>query len=217
MAESLARLGPGSDRDRLYRRARLLAIVTIVYNLLEGLVSVAFGVADGSLTLLGFGIDSFVEVLSGLGIWHMIARSRSRPETAPDRFERTALGVTAVAFFVLAAGLVATAAASLYLGRAPTTTVAGAVIALISIATMGWLMTAKRRVGEGLGSDAVIADAHCTRACLELSLVLLIASLAYELTGVAGLDAAGALMIAWIAGREGRESWQKARGRPGEC
>lgn len=217
MAERSPKPVSSPDADRLYRRARLLAVVTIVYNLLEGVASVAFGVADGSLALLGFGVDSFVEVLSGLGIWHMIARSRSRPDTAPDRFERSALGVTAVAFFLLAAGLVATAAASLYLGRAPTTTVAGAVIALISIATMGWLMRAKRRVGEALGSDAVIADAHCTRACLELSVVLLVASLAYELTGVAGLDAAGALVIAWIALREGRESWEKARGRGGEC
>lgn len=217
MTEQPAEARASAEGDRLLRRARFLALVTIGYNLVEGVVSVAFGIADGSLALLGFGVDSFVEVLSGLGIWHMIARSRRRPDTAPDRFERTALTITAVAFFLLAAGLVATAAANLYLGRAPTTTVAGVVIAVISIATMGWLMTAKRRVGEALGSDAVIADAHCTRACLELSAVLLVASVAYELTGVAGLDAAGALVIAWIALREGREAREKAAGRAEQC
>lgn len=201
-----------ADVSRLHRRARLLAVVTIVYNLLEGVVGVAFGVAHEALSLLGFGVDSFVEVLSGIGIWHMVRRLEARPDESPDRFERTALRITGTAFFLLAAGLVATAAVNLYLGRAPETTVAGTVIALVSIATMGWLMHAKRVVGRELGSPAVLADANCTRACLELSVVLLVASVAYELTGIGGVDAVGAVVIAWIAFREGREAFEKARG-----
>lgn len=89
---------PIANNASLYRLASILAIVTIAYNILEGLVSVYFGVNDDTLALFGFGLDSFVEVISGIGIWHMIQRIQRQPERDPDRFEITALRITGSAF-----------------------------------------------------------------------------------------------------------------------
>ena len=94
--------------SHLYRLASFLAVVTILYNILEGVVSVYFGVDDDALSLFGFGLDSFVEVVSGIGVWHMIHRLRRNPESDPDRFERTALRITGSAFYILSIGLIVT-------------------------------------------------------------------------------------------------------------
>nr|WP_181447960.1 cation transporter [Dissulfurirhabdus thermomarina] len=189
-----------------------MAAFTAVYNLAEGAVSVFFGLEDETLSLFGFGVDSFVEVISGVGVWHMARRIRRNPDRSPDPFERRALRITGTAFYLLAAGLAAGAAASLASGHAPVTTFWGVVVALVSIVTMWALIRAKVRVGRALDSDAILADAACTRTCLYLSFVLLGASLGTEWTGVGGLDAAGALLIAAFALREGREAFGKARG-----
>lgn len=204
-------------REALLRRARALALVTIFYNVVEGLVSVGFGLEDETLALFGFGVDSFVEVVSGVGIWHMLRRMRAAAGAAPDRFERRALRVTGTAFFVLAAGLLATAVASFVAGAAPESTFWGIVVSLVSIVTMWLLIREKLRVGRALGSAAILADAACTRACLLLSFVLLASSLGFRLTGIGGLDAAGALAISWLALREGREAFAKARGEACSC
>ena len=208
----------GAGRERLLRRANALALVTIFYNLLEGLVSVGFGLEDETIALFGFGVDSFVEVISGVGIWHMLRRQRAHAGgEGPDRFERDALRVTGSAFYLLAAGLAATAAVSSSRGRAPESTFWGTVVALVSIVTMWLLIRLKVAVGRALGSAAILADAACTRACLQLSFVLLAASLGYRFTGIGGLDAAGALVIAALALREGREAFAKSRGGACSC
>ena len=196
----------------LYTTAAILAVVTIAYNLLEGVVSVAFGAGDETLALFGFGLDSFVEVLSGIGILHMVLRLRHNRQTPPDTFKQRALRCTGTAFYLLAAGLPITAIVSLIAGTVPETTLPGTVIALVSIVSMWLLIRAKVRVGTQLQSQAIIADAHCTRTCLYLSVVLLVASLGYELTGIGLLDTAGAFAVAIFAFREGREAFQKAKG-----
>jgi divalent metal cation (Fe/Co/Zn/Cd) transporter len=207
-----------AERARLYRLASLLALITIFYNLGEGLVSVFFGLEDETVALFGFGLDSFVEVISGLGIWHMVRRVRNHGTDAdPDRFERTALRITGSAFYVLAAGLTLTAAVNLYTRHAPETTLWGVIIASVSIVTMWLLIHYKVKVGKALGSDAIIADANCTKTCLYLSVILLVSSVGYEVTGIGGLDAAGALFIAWFSFREGREAFEKARGKGCAC
>jgi divalent metal cation (Fe/Co/Zn/Cd) transporter len=207
-----------ADRRRLLGRAHALALVTIFYNIVEGLVSVGFGLEDETIALFGFGVDSFVEVISGVGIWHMLRRLRaSAGGEGADAFERTALRVTGGAFYLLAAGLAATAAVTFAQGGAPGSTFWGTVVALVSIVTMWLLIRAKVAVGRALGSAAILADAACTRACLLLSFVLLASSLGYRLTGLGGLDAAGALGIAWVALREGREAFAKARGELCSC
>ena len=206
-----------ADNASLYRVASILAIVTITYNTLEGLVSVYFGAEDNTLALFGFGLDSFVEVISGIGIWHMIQRIRRQPESNPDRFESTALRITGSAFYLLFIGLMISALLNLYRGHKPETTFWGIIIALISISVMWVLIHYKVKVGNQLHSDAILADANCSRVCLWLSWVLLFASAGYELTGIGGMDAVGAIIIAVFSFREGRESFEKARGETCRC
>lgn len=205
------------ERERLYRQANLLALITIFYNLLEGAVSVVFGIHDETIALFGFGADSFVEVISGIGIWHMIRRIRANGSEIPDRFEQRALRITGSAFYLLTAGLAATVAVNLYRGNVPESTFWGIIISCVSIATMWILLRLKMEVGKQLRSEAIIADAHCTRACLALSVVLLASSAGYALTGMGGLDSLGALGIAWLSFREGREAFEKAAGKACGC
>lgn len=200
-----------------YKRAYLLAQITVFYNLIEGMVSVFFGVADETLSLFGFGIDSFVEVLSGIGIWNMVRKIRDNPKANPGPFEKRALQMTGTAFYILAVGLVITAGINLYQGHRPETTFWGIVIGAISILTMWALITFKVKVGRQLNSDAILEDANCTRACLYLSFTLLLASVGVELTGIGGIDSIGAVMIAVFSFREGRESFGKARGESCHC
>ncbi|WP_306536114.1 cation transporter [Geobacter sp.] len=203
--------------QELYRKAALLALITIIYNIVEGVVSVGFGAADETLSLFGFGLDSFVEVISGVGIWHMVRRLQRGEEERRDSFERRALRITGGAFYLLAAGLVVTAGLSIYSGHRPETTVWGIVVSLVSISFMWLLLHHKTRVGKALNSPAILADAACSRACLLLSVALLASSAGYELTGIGYLDSLGSLAIAWLSFREGREAFGKADGMACSC
>lgn len=196
----------------LLRRAAALALITIFYNVLEGIISVSFGIKDETIALMGFGLDSFVEVMSGMGIYHMVRRTSGKGGEDPDRFERTALRITGSAFYMLAAGLTLTAVLNFIRGHAPDTTFWGIVVASVSIITMWALIYHKVKVGRRLGSEAILADANCTKACMYLSIVLLLSSAGYELTGIGGMDAAGAVLIALFSLREGKEAFEKARG-----
>ena len=204
-------------KQNLYKRASLLAQITVFYNLVEGLVSVFFGAEDQTLSLLGFGIDSFVEVLSGIGIWYMVRRIRKNSDAHPGPFEKRALQITGISFYILAAGLIVTAGISIYQGHRPETTFWGIVIALISIFTMWALIHFKVKVGRQLNSDAILEDANCTKTCLYLSLILLLASVGYEITGIGGIDSIGAVLIAIFSFREGREAFEKSRGESCHC
>lgn len=200
------------DRPLLYRRAFILALITVFYNIAEGVVSVSFGFEDETMALFGFGLDSFVEVISGIGIWHMVRRIRQNGDENPDRFEKQALRITGTAFYMLSAGLLTGSAISVFQGHRPETTLWGVVISLVSLFTMWLLIHFKLKVGKQLNSQAILADAACTKTCLYLSVILLVSSVGYELTGIGGLDAAGALAIALMSFREGREAFEKAKG-----
>ena len=204
-------------RNKLYHTASALAFITIAYNLLEGIFSAWFGLEDESLALFGFGLDSFVEVISGAGIWHMVRRQRETPQEGHDVFERRALRITGWGFYVLAAGLISTGIYDVYSGHAPETTVWGIIVACVSIISMWLLIHYKVKVGKALGSQAILADAACTRVCLYLSVILLVSSAGYQLTGVGWLDAAGALGISWFCFKEGSEAFGKARGITCSC
>lgn len=199
-------------KANLYKWANILALITIFYNVIEGIVSVFFGFKDETIALFGFGIDSFVEVISGVGIWHMIRRLKQNGNENPDRFEKDALRVTGTAFYILAIGLTITAILNIYQGHKPETTLWGIIISAISISTMWALIHYKLKIGKELNSQAILTDAACTKVCIQLSLILLLASAGYELTRIGGLDSIGAILIAWLSFREGRESFQKARG-----
>jgi len=194
-----------------FRIAFVLALITILYNFTEGLVSTWLGLADESLALFGFGIDSFIEVISGLGIAHMIWRMKLHPDSPRDEFERTALRVTGTAFYLLTAGLTVSALYNILSGHRPETTVWGVVIALISILSMWLLILGKGKTGRALNSQAILADAECTRVCLYMSLVLLAGSAVYELTGLSQADSIGTLGLAWLSLNEGKECFFKAR------
>lgn len=202
--------------DKTWSLALMLAVITVFYNILEGIVSVYFGAADETLSLFGFGLDSFVEVISGIGIWHMVVRIR-RQTTSKESFEKVALRITGISFYLLSTGLIVTAFLNIYSQSKPATTFWGIVISLISLATMVLLMNAKLRVGRKLDSPAIIADATCTKTCVYLSVILLSSSLLYELLKIGYIDSIGALGIAYYAFKEGRESLSKAKGGKCDC
>ncbi|MFC1671465.1 hypothetical protein ACFL20_13820, partial [Spirochaetota bacterium] len=164
------------DFDKLLKTAFILSIITIVYNVAEGLVSTIYGYSDETIALFGFGVDSFVEVISGLGIAHMTWRMKKSEVTSRDKFERQALTITGVAFFILFAGLLAGSVLNIVYGSKPDTTVMGIIISSISILTMLILYRYKMKVGEALKSDPIIADAKCTKTCFYLSFILLASS-----------------------------------------
>jgi divalent metal cation (Fe/Co/Zn/Cd) transporter len=204
-------------KEDLYRQANYLALFTIIYNLVEGLVAVWLGAADETLALFGFGVDSFIEVISAIGVWHMLRRIKANEGETRDEFEQRALRITGVAFYILSAGLAVTAVVNLYEQHKPETTLWGVVISLISISFMWYLIHQKTRVGNALNSSAILADAACSRACVYMSVVLMISSFGYELTGIVSLDAIGAMLISWLTLKEGRESFAKARGMGCAC
>ncbi len=195
----------------LYKLAFVLTYITIFYNLIEGFISVFFGLEDETLSLFGFGVDSFVEVISGIGIWHMLTRIKNNGEVSRDQFEKTALKITGTSFYLLVAGLTATAIYNIIIDHKPETTLWGIIISIVSIITMTILIKYKLNVGRALNSNALIADANCTKTCLYLSIILLASSIGYELTGIGGIDSVGAIAIAWFSFKEGREAFEKAK------
>ena len=197
------------DNHRLYKYAWYLALFTIFYNILEGLFSVFFGFDDESLTLLGFGFDSFIEVLSGVGIAHMIIRIKNNPGGGRDEFERTALKITGVSFYILTVGLVISSATNIFTGHKPITTLWGIIISLLSIVIMFLLVYGKRKIGKQLNSNAILADAECTKVCIYMSMILLIASVTYELFKIPYIDSLGTLGLAYYSFKEGRECFEK--------
>jgi len=198
-------------RETLLKQAYVLALITILYNTAEGLISVYLGAEDKTLSLLGFGIDSFVEVISGIGIWHMLVKIKIHGYEEQDVFEKTALKITGSSFYILVIGLSFTALYNIITNHQPVTTYWGIVISLISIVTMALLIFYKNKVGQSLNSKALITDANCTKTCLYLSIILLAASVGYQLTGIGYLDSAGAMAISYFSFMEGKEAFEKAR------
>ena len=201
-----------SAENKFWQAALWLALFTIFYNLVEGLVSIYFGAHDEALTLFGFGIDSFIEVMSGLGILAMVIRIRRNPDAPRSQFERTALRVTGTSFYILAVGLGATALYNIYTGHKPETTLSGVVISAVSIAVMWALVRGKRKVGHALDSSPILADANCTMVCIYMSFVLLASSLIYQVTGFGFVDSLGAAGLIYFSINEGKEAFEKAAG-----
>ena len=201
------------DESRSYRTALFLSLFTIIYNVLEGIVCMYFGYKDETLTLFGFGADSFIEVVSGLGIFQMIIRIRRHPDTAVSKFEIRALRITGIGFIFLAAGLMAGIIVNLLEHHKPESTFWGTIISSISIVVMFWLVVSKKRVSRKLNSSAILADAKCSQVCIYMSLVLLVSSALYQVTGFAYADVMGSAGLIWFSLAEGREAFQKAKER----
>ncbi|MFC3503682.1 cation diffusion facilitator family transporter [Micromonospora krabiensis] len=189
-------------RATLSRRSLWLAYATAGYNLLEGLVAVAAGTAASSTALIGFGLDSFVEVSSAaVVIWQF----RSR---APEQRERLALRLIGVSFFGLAAWVTVDALRALLgSGEAESSSV-GIGLAVASLVVMPLLVRAKRRTGRELGSATVLADSTQTMLCTYLSAVLLVGLALNALWGWSWADPIAGLVIAGVAVKEGVAAWR---------
>lgn len=206
-----------TDNKKLYKVAFGLALFTIIYNIAEGLISTYLGFKDESLALFGFGLDSFIEVISGLGIAHMILRIQNNPSSKRDDFERTALKITGVAFYILVFGLVITSIYNIWTGHKPLTTFWGVVISIISILIMWILVVWKRKVGNQLNSAPILADGNCTLVCVYMSIILLVSSGVYELLGIPYIDSIGTLGLSYFAFKEGKECFEKAKSDKNCC
>jgi divalent metal cation (Fe/Co/Zn/Cd) transporter len=202
---------------KLLKTALILSFITIAYNVIEGGISVFFGLSDATLALLGFGIDSFVEVLSGLGIAHMVLRMQKNEVKSWDEFEKFALKITGISFYILTAGLILGSVVNIIQDIKPVTTIPGIVVSIISIISMYALMKYKLKIGNELKSDAVIADANCTKTCFNLSIILLASSLLYVIFKISYIDILGSLGIAYFAFKEGKESMEKSKSDTIKC
>jgi len=203
--------------QKLYNEAYWLSLFTIFYNIIEGVVSMVLGYEDKTLTLFGFGVDGFIEVMSGIGIAIMILRIKQNPDSPKSKFEIKALKITGTAFYLLSAGLLAGIILNLIYHHKPETTLWGVIISLISILVMVWLMNAKKNIGKKLNSEPIVADANCTKICVYMSLVLLASSLVYELTGFVYADVIGAAGLIYFSISEGKEAFEKAKGKICDC
>lgn len=191
------------ERARLGRRAQLLAGASVAYNVIEAIVAVTAGTVAGSLALTGFGLDSVVEVSSGLIIlWQF-------RHTTPETQERQALRLMALAFFALAAYVTVESIRSLFLTSSePATSPVGIGLAIASLIVMPLLSWAQRRTGRALNSSTVVADSTQTLLCTYLSAVLLVGLALNATLGWGWADPVAALIIAAVAAREGVEAWK---------
>ena len=197
---------------KLYSWALALAVITVVYNLAEGLVSIFFGMKGETLTLFGFGADSFVETISALGVTQMIIRIKMNPASNKGPFEILALKITGWCFYILAAFLTVSAIYNVVEGHQPKSTMAGIIIAGISILSMWALIYFKLSLGKKLNSAPIIADAKCSLVCLYMSLVLLVASALWWLFKIPYIDILGTAALIFFSVKEGREAFEKAEG-----
>lgn len=191
-----------AERQRLGRRAQLLAAASVTYNVVEAAIAITAGVVAGSVALVGFGLDSIVEVSSGLVIlWQF-------RHPLPESRERTALRLMALSFFALAAYVGVESVRALVGDHEPDPSPVGIALAAASLAIMPFLSWAQRRTGKALGSNAVVADSTQTLLCTYLSAVLLVGLVLNATLGWSWADPIAGLVIAAVAVKEGRDAWR---------
>ncbi|WP_217182801.1 cation diffusion facilitator family transporter [Streptomyces sp. AC495_CC817] len=189
-------------RSLLERRIRLIVAITIGYNLIEAVIAIAAGSAVSSTALIGFGLDSSIEVLSAAAVaWQFTRRE-------PERWEKPTLRVIAVAFFALAIYVTASSVFTLAGGHRPEHSTPGIVLTAVSVVVMPFLSLAERRAGREIGSATAVADSRQTLICTYLSAAVLVGLVLNSLLGWWWADAAAGLVIAAFAVREGLEAWK---------
>jgi divalent metal cation (Fe/Co/Zn/Cd) transporter len=194
------------NRTGIVQRGRRLEYFTIVWNAIEGLVAVITGVIAGSISLVGFGIDSFIEVTSGsVLLWRMSVDAEVQRR---ELNERRALRIVGLCFLLLAAYIAYESVLDLWARRAPEHSIPGIVLACVSLVVMPLLSRAKRKVGRALGSAAMHADAKQTEFCTYLSAILLAGLLLNALFGLWWADPAAALIMVPIIAKKGIEGLQ---------
>ena len=200
------------ERTAVVRHGRRLEYFTIAWNALEGLVAVVAGAIAGSISLVGFGIDSFIEVTSGTVLLWRMSVDADVERREPN--ERRALSVVGVCFLLLAAYIAYESALDLWSRRAPEHSIPGIVLACVALVVMPLLSRAKRNVGHALGSAAMHADAKQTEFCTYLSAILLLELLANGFLGLWWADPVAALIMVPIIAKEGIEGLE---GKACEC
>jgi len=217
--------GPLSAAERAAygRRAQVLAGISVAYNMIEAVIAITAGLVAGSVALVGFGLDSIVEVSSGMIILWQFRHK------LPESREKTALRLMAFSFFGLAAYVSFESIRALVSGHEPDSSTVGLVLAAVSLAVMPFLSWAQRRTGRKLGSNAVVADSTQTLLCTYLSAVLLLGLVLNATLGWSWADPIAGLIIAAVAVKEGRQAWrgegccsgitghQEAGGHQGAC
>lgn len=195
-------------RPGLLRHALRLEYLTVGWNLVEGVIAIAAALASGSVALLGFGIDSFVESTSGtVLIWRLRSERGAADHDAIERIEQSARKLVALSLFLLAAYIAFRAVTALLTGERPDASPVGMALAGVSLAVMWFLARAKRRAATVLGSRAMEADAFQTTACWWLSLIVLGGIGLNALFGWWWADPLAALGMTAFVVREGREAW----------
>jgi len=199
----ITQAGPGAQRRTvLARRIRLLVAATITYNVIEAIVAITAGTTANSTALIGFGLDSVIEVSSAAAVAWQFAGSD------PEAREKTALRIIGISFFALAAYVIAGSVRSLLGGGEAGHSSVGLGLAALSLAVMPGLSYAQRRAGRELGSRTAVADSKQTLLCTYLSAVLLVGLGLNSLFGWSWADPVAALAIAAVAVKEGREAWR---------
>jgi divalent metal cation (Fe/Co/Zn/Cd) transporter len=196
--------------DRLYKKALNLEYFTVAYNVLEAVAAIIFGGIAASIALVGFGLDSIVESLSGLVMVWRLRKHGEISEEEEERVEKRAMRFVAVTFFILGAYVLFESARKLIFRDMPDPSLPGIVIAILSLIIMPLLARAKIRVGGQIGSRALVADAKETLACAFLSVALLLGLGANYLFGFWQADPIAGLVIVAFLFREGREVWGEA-------
>ena len=198
-----------TERSSLLTRGLRLEYLTVGWNLVEGVIAISAALAAGSVALLGFGIDSFVESTSGgILIWRLLAERETTDLERIETVERRAQKLVAVSLFGLAAFLLFDSVKTLALQERPEPSAVGIAVTGLSIGVMWWLARAKRRTAIALGSRAMEADAFQTTACWWLSIIVLAGIGVNALTGWWWADPVAALVMTVFLVREGREAWR---------
>jgi cation diffusion facilitator family transporter len=197
--------------DAPYRRALALSYFTVGYNIVEGVVSIAAGASAGSIALIGFGLDSFVESLSGCVMIWRLRKHGTMEEEEEERVEARATRLIGYTFLVLGAYVLYESVKKLYFREIPEPSILGIIIAAVSLIVMPVLFWMKFRLGRKIGSASLIADSKETLACSFLSAALLVGLGANVLFGAWWADPAVGLVIVFFLCREGREILSHAR------
>lgn len=193
-----------TDRERLSRRVQLLVAATITYNVVEAVVALSAGAIARSTALIGFGLDSVIEVSSAIVVaWQFSGSAADRAAR-----ERTALRLIAVSFFALALYVSFDSVRALVSSAEADSSTVGIALAAVSLAVMPFLSHAQRRAGRALGSASAVADSKQTLLCTYLSAVLLVGLVLNSALGWAWADPLAGLVIAVVAVKEGRGAWR---------
>jgi cation diffusion facilitator family transporter len=204
--------GERKKLDKLYLKGLFLEFFTVGYNIAEATLSILFGVLAGSIALVGFGLDAVIESLAGgILIWRLLMHNRV-PTEKEERFEFIAHRFVALTFFILGLYVLYRSITSLYYLKEPDPSWPGIVIAVASLLIMPVLAYLKRRVGEQIGSKALVADSKETMACWYLSIALLLGLLLNMRFGWWWADPVAGIVIVALLFKEGWEEWEEASG-----